>query len=170
MSDDHIEIDVPHGSRIHRWLNIIATGGAVAIAVASILKPADPLNKASYDELKGAIEQNQKEISRTHEDTISLKNYMEGYMKGIGSVYPIPGPSSSAMMVPIGSGGAPGTAGSVTLAPMDRSKLSRPIIAQPPSNLGPKTVVLIPTVTPPPLPVMNPPPQQTKLPNYGDLK
>lgn len=151
--DGHnIELEVPSHGKWGTIANVVATTVAILVAVASILKPNDPVNKSSYEELKGAIEKNSQEISKNHEDTMALKNYLEGYMKGVGHINPIPGPSSSAVIVP-----------------MDKSKLNGPVVAAPPSNLGPKTVVLIPTVTPPPVPPMSPPPQHKKLPEYSDL-
>lgn len=152
--DDHqIEFTLTGGNKVRIWANVIGVSVAILIGVASMLKPSDPVNQASYEELKTAIEANSKEISRNHDDVVSLKNYLEGYMKGVGATYPIPGPSSSALLVP-----------------MDRSKLYGPVIKEGPSNLGSKTVVLIPTVNPPPVPSMGPPPQQVKIQNYTDLK
>ena len=149
---DNIEFTVSHNSKVGMWVNVIATVAAVLMGLASILKPADPANQASYDELKKAVEKNSQDIARAHDDTVALKNYLEGYMSGIGNAYPIPGPSSSAVLVPV-----------------DRSKLKGTMVVQPPSNLGPKTVVLIPTVTPPPVPSLSPPPQPAKLPDYATL-
>lgn len=152
-NDHHIEFTLSGGNKVRVWANVIGVAVAILIGVASMLKPSDPVNQASYEELKTAIEANSKDINRQHEDIVSLKNYLEGYMKGVGSTYPIPGPSSSAILVP-----------------MDKSKLNGPVIKEGPSNLGTKTVVLIPTVSPPPVPSMGPPPQQVKIPSYTDLK
>lgn len=152
-NDHHIEFTLTGGNKVRVWANVIGVAVAILIGVASMLKPSDPVNKASYEELKAAIEANSKEIGKNHDDVVSLKNYLEGYMKGVGSTYPIPGPSSTAVLVP-----------------MDKSKLHGPVIKEGPSNLGTKTVVLIPTVNPPPVPDMGPPPQQVKIQNYTDLK
>jgi hypothetical protein len=91
-----------HG-RLKAWTNFIATAAALLVAAAAILKPQDHSTaRASYDELKKAVDENSQNDRRNHEDLVALRNYMDGYLKGAGAATSLP----SSMPVPSTSGSA----------------------------------------------------------------
>lgn len=135
---------------LKQWANIIATTAALLTGVAAVMKPNDPVNKASYEELKSALEQSQKNELQNHEDIMALRNYLEGYFKGSGvpvvlpTVSPLPSaaPSASAAAVP-----------------------------RPPATVAATaTVAVVTTAPPPPLPSLHSKPPAQHLPSYDDLK
>jgi len=68
------------------WTNIVATGAALIAGVAAYAKPADKsAAKASYEELKKAVEENAQNDKQNHEDIVALRNFLEGYFKGTGA-------------------------------------------------------------------------------------
>jgi len=164
---DEIEIPLPGGvpsttpsqsPRQHKiellktWANVIATAAALITAVAAAVKPNDPVNKASYEELKTVIEQIQKNDVQNHEDIMALRTYLDGYYKGTGIpiVLPPVGPLSAASAAPVSS--------------------TAQIVLVKPSPSSSAVVAVATSSPPPPLPNLHSKPPEQKLPNYDDLK
>lgn len=83
MGDSHIEFDIgghdhdPKTMRLRSWSNIIATAGALFIGCMAFFKaPDETANKAVYQELKTAIEENSEQIQKNHDDIMILKSFM----------------------------------------------------------------------------------------------
>ena len=73
----------PKAQRLRSLANIIATTAALLTAVAAIFKPQDQtVNRATYEQLKGSIEQTNQYVKQEHDDTVALHNYLTGYFAG----------------------------------------------------------------------------------------
>ncbi len=69
----------PKAQRIRSWANVIATSAALITAFGALFRPQDmTVNKASYDELKKAVEQLSVDNAKNHDDIVSMRSYMEG--------------------------------------------------------------------------------------------
>jgi hypothetical protein len=140
---------------LKQWANIIATTAALLTGVAAVMKPNDPVNKASYEELKSALEQSQRNEVQNHEDIMALRNYLDGYFKGSGVPVVLPSVSPLPSAAPSASAAA-----SAPRPPHDAG-------AFPPATA---TVAVVTTAPPPPLPSLHSKPPTKQLPNYDDLK
>jgi hypothetical protein len=67
------------GEKLKPWINAISIIAALATSITAALKPNDPINKASYEELKKAVEQLNKNDTRNHEDIMAIHSYLESY-------------------------------------------------------------------------------------------
>lgn len=86
------------------WANVIATVAALITALAAATKPPDPAPKASYEELKKAVEQNSQDNLRNHEDIAAMRAYIEGYMRGAAPQQTQPVLSASTLRQPASYG------------------------------------------------------------------
>jgi len=72
--------------KVRSWTNIVATTAALAAGLAAFAKPPDhSAAKASYEELKKAVETNASNNKQNHEDIVALRNFLEGYVKGMAA-------------------------------------------------------------------------------------
>lgn len=85
------ESDLPHSSKnnekpsiLKGWAAIIASVAALVTAIGAFLKPPqEPAAKAAYETLSSAVKSNSEEIAKNHDDILALRNYMEGFAKGV---------------------------------------------------------------------------------------
>lgn len=145
--DGNIQFTLTGGDhhRLKIWANIIVTLAALVIGIAGAVKPANPVVKVSYDELKKAIEGNEQSTRQNHEDIVALRNFLEGYMRSAPLLQAAPSGSSSVAI------------------PVEIKKTSVP-------SLSSKAVMVVPTASAPPLPRLSQPLPSSRLPEFVDLR
>jgi len=90
------------------WAAIIASLAALVTAIGALLKPPqEPAAKAAYETLSTVVKETSEQTAKNHDDIVGLRNYLEGYTKGAGTV---PAPSADAgTSVPIATTAAAST-------------------------------------------------------------
>jgi len=141
----------PKAQRYKGLASLLIAAAAFITAMAAIFKPQDKTDtKATYNELKAAVEQNSREDQQNHDDLIALRNYLDGYFKGEGRPIALP---------PISSASSSSTA-TALLVPIDRNRLH---------DAGTQIALVVPTASAPPLPTIRPVPTAQKLPDFDSL-
>jgi len=67
----------PLKSKISITISILA----LIISIISLFRPEDPMNKASYEEIKKVIEQTQKNNDQNHRNNVVIYNYLKLYVE-----------------------------------------------------------------------------------------
>jgi hypothetical protein len=122
---------------------LITSIAGLIVAIGAIAKPRDDsATRESYETLSKAVKDLGAESERQHDDLVSLRAYLDGFLRGAGSPVTRPMPAPSASGVSASPGAAAIRPAPVTLVgALDGG-------AEPASSVA---IAIVPSPPPPPL-------------------